>query len=189
MKPQKKSKAKRGMVNDVIHPKARKVKQASRFLLKREKLEEHRKERAKIDAARVQRMLWFKTEVDKMETTRVMTSEEVLDVVNRFLTRHDEELAKPLPPHIKEGSKTKHRMLLKTHWKQEHDEYKGQGLMIPDFESLPNIKAMQSWSCKGGGLTRISMLAYTLAGYVRPEVKTTGTIAADNDDDTAPMLV
>ncbi|KAG0257073.1 hypothetical protein BG011_004182 [Mortierella polycephala] len=142
---------------DMIHPSSRKAQQVMRVVLRKDRLDHRQKIRATNSFSQSDRVLWFRHAVP--EDAVALTREQHHDLIDEYLSRHDEEYEslKALHRPGKVRPKAAREDMLVAIMSKERQEY-ASGFEIPDFSSPKNVKVLREWDGDLNSINRIKML-------------------------------
>ncbi|KAJ3039546.1 hypothetical protein HDV00_012122 [Rhizophlyctis rosea] len=128
---------------DKAHPYSRKAVQARRALNRAETIEKKASGRNVERTRRVERTLWFKFAVP--EDINVATPELVHDIIQQYIGRNDEEIAKLRATLRKNRPRPARLDLLETLRAKDLQEYATSGIDMPNLTDAKNLNLLRSW--------------------------------------------
>ncbi|KAK9704305.1 translation machinery-associated protein 16 [Basidiobolus ranarum] len=139
---------------DKAHPYSRKALQINRINLRQDKLDKRKSDWLHQANPTVERYLWFRWVLDEEQETA--TREQLVEFIEMYLCRNDEELAqlkalhRPGQPRPK-AAREDLIMLLK---KKETEEF-NHGFILPDLTISKNVKFLRQWDSDINSMTNI----------------------------------
>ncbi|KAI8978941.1 translation machinery-associated protein 16 [Pilobolus umbonatus] len=140
---------------EAIHPYSRKAQQITRVYQRKEKLAKKESQRAHNPIG--DRWLWFRYIFDEDKITA--TKEEMHELIELYLMRHDEEIEELEAERHKGHKKPKspRQILLETLREQELNEYNS-GMELPDMTNGKILKLLRDWDGDKNSMSRIKTI-------------------------------
>ncbi|KAI9164219.1 translation machinery-associated protein 16 [Blastocladiella emersonii ATCC 22665] len=175
-----KSLKKLGKVENV-HPYSRKAKQARRAMHREDRLAKTKDARGafKVNLI-VDQYMFLKSCLPEGVTS--LSQEQVYEVINKWLGRHDEELATLVKERnaAVHGKKSPREDLIEAMVAQERSEYEVHGITIPNLQSTKVVKVLREW---GGDTNQLDLIKTIL---VRPPKKGSAAASTEGANAAAP---
>ncbi|KAJ3208273.1 hypothetical protein HK099_000098 [Clydaea vesicula] len=140
-----------------------------RALHREDKLEKINSMKTTVQRNLSDRILFFKYAIP--DDNKVCSSEEILDVVDTYLNRHEEEIETLTKSLRKNRPKPARLIFLETLKTQESKEFTGLGLELPDLTKLDNIIKLKKWDGDYNGISLIKMMVFRDPKIVKLEVE------------------
>ncbi|KAG2221256.1 hypothetical protein INT45_012377, partial [Circinella minor] len=144
---------------DQVHPYSRKARQINRAQLRTHKLA-GKKEGRIAGNTKVERWLWFRYALD--ESNLCATKEQVHELIQLYLKRHDDELEQLEQERKKKGGhrkKVPRHDILTALKISEESEY-ASGFELPDLLVEKNVRILREWDGDVNGMPRIRQTLY-----------------------------
>ncbi|KAI9494835.1 hypothetical protein BDB00DRAFT_292696 [Zychaea mexicana] len=144
---------------DELHPYSRKARQLTRIHLRNQKLA-GKKEGRSTGNTKVERWLWFRFALEESQTCA--TKEQVHELIDMYLKRHDHELEQLELDRKKKGGhrkKVPRHDILTALRASEESEY-ASGFELPDLMVEKNVRMLREWDGDVNGMPRIRQTLY-----------------------------
>ncbi|XP_015199909.1 translation machinery-associated protein 16 [Lepisosteus oculatus] len=169
----------------VVHPYSRKAAQIARGVIKQERKERQKVEKAIRLNAIGDKLLWFQNQLDPNKAE--YTKKDACEIVERYLHRFDNELEQ-----IELGNSVKGRQgrqhssrenVIKQAIERERMQYEGYGIEIPDILNSKHLKAFREWNGDLKKLPNIKMRRVSSKAKENSQKDTEEELALELDKD------
>ncbi|MBN3316943.1 TMA16 protein, partial [Atractosteus spatula] len=169
----------------VVHPYSRKAAQIARGVIKQERKERQKVEKAIRLNAIGDKLLWFQNQLDPNKAE--YTKKDACEIVERYLHRFDNELEQiELANSIKGRQGRQHSSrenVIKQAIERERMQYEGYGIEIPDILNSKHLKAFREWNGDLKKLPNIKMRRVSSKAKENSQKDTEEELALELDKD------